>query len=113
MPEFIIDANLPFDLEIWKNENFVFVLKINPFWNDDEIWNYARLNNLVIVTKDKDFILKQVLDGSPPKIVHIKFGNLKLNDFIYRIQFVWNKVEVLLETHTIVNVYLTKVEAIK
>lgn len=46
-----------------------------------EIWDYAKTGNLVIITKDKDFRLKQIMSDFPPKVVHIKFGNLKLKEF--------------------------------
>jgi predicted nuclease of predicted toxin-antitoxin system len=72
MPEFIIDANLPSKISIWENDNFVDVLSINPLWDDNEIWDYAKVNGLTIITKDKDFAVKQILNGSPPKLIHIK-----------------------------------------
>lgn len=110
---YIIDANLPYHVPVWKTEDFVFVLKINPAWDDDEIWNYAKENNMIIVTKDKDFIVKQAVHNVPPKVIHVKFGNLRLKDFIMRIGTVWEEVEHLIQTHTTINIYLTKVEAIK
>lgn len=63
MHEFIIDANLPFKISKWQGDRFVHVLKIDPLWEDNEIWDYARKNNLIIVTKDKDFLLKQLIHG--------------------------------------------------
>ncbi len=111
--EFLIDANLPFNVPVWKHDSFAFVLKINPAWDDDEIWNYAKGEKLTIVTKDKDFLVKQAITGSPPKVVHIKYGNLKLKAFVERIEIVWQEVVVLLQTHTIINIYLNKIEAIK
>lgn len=111
--EFIIDANLPFKVPIWKNERFVFVLDIDPGWDDEQIWRYARETGLTIVTKDKDFLVKQAIAGAPPNVVHIKFGNLKLSAFVSRIQSVWAEVETLLQTHTIINIYLDRIEAIK
>jgi predicted nuclease of predicted toxin-antitoxin system len=110
---YLVDANLPFRVPIWQNSQFAFVLKLNPKWNDEEIWKYDKKNNLVIVTKDKDFLLKQVIAGAPPNIVQVKFGNLKLNEFIKRIETVWPEVESLLQSHTIINIYAKKIEAIK
>lgn len=112
-PLYLIDANLPFNVPVWKDERFVFVLKIDPSWNDEEIWNYAKANSLIIVTKDKDFILKQIAFGVPPKVIHVKFGNLKLNHFIGRIEMVWQEVGQLIEINDTVNIYLNKIEAIK
>ena len=110
---YLIDANLPFRVPVWQGDAFEFVVKIDPAWNDEEIWNYARTNELVIVTKDKDFLVKQAIAGAPPNVVHVKFGNLKLADFISRIEIVWNDVDRLIQTHSTVNIYLNKIEAIK
>lgn len=43
--------------------------------SDQEIWEYAKQNNLVIVTKDEDFNFLVKLYGSPPFVVWIKTGN--------------------------------------
>lgn len=110
---YLIDANLPFHLPVWKTEKFQFVLKINPSWDDEEIWKYAREHELIIVTKDKDFIVKQIAAGVPPKVIHVKFGNLKLKDFTTRINEVWQEVERLIQEYSTVNIYLNKIEAIK
>ena len=113
MPDFLIDANLPAKISIWENERFVHVSNINPSWDDEAIWHYAKTNNLTIVSKDKDFLVYQILKGSLPKIVQIKFGNLKLTDFIAVIEKHWNKLEALLSTHNLINLYSDSIEAIK
>ena len=113
MPEFLIDANLPSKIKIWESERFIHVSAIQPDWNDDDIWEYAKKNNLCIITKDKDFLLYQLANGSPPNVVHIKFGNLKLNQFISIIENCWSEVEELLQHHTLLNIYFDKIEAIK
>ena len=104
MPDFLIDANLPAKISIWENERFVHVSNIDPFWDNEAIWQYAKKNNLVIISKDKDFLFYQLLKGSPPKIVHIKFGNLKLNDFTALIEKYRSRVESLF-THNLINLY--------
>lgn len=110
---YLIDADILFRVPLWQNEAFLFVVKIAPAWDDEEIWAFAKENRLAIVTKDKDFIVKQAIAGAPPNVVHIKFGNLKLADFINRIEAVWGDVKILLQTHTIINIYTDKLEAIK
>lgn len=62
MPDFIVDANLLFRVPCWNNERFVHVLKINPHW-DDEIWAYAKAHRLIIISKNKDFLIKQIQEG--------------------------------------------------
>jgi predicted nuclease of predicted toxin-antitoxin system len=43
--------------------------------SDAEIWEYAKTNGLVIVTKDSDFQDRSVLLGSPPKIIWLRTRN--------------------------------------
>jgi predicted nuclease of predicted toxin-antitoxin system len=43
--------------------------------SDDEIWEYARLNDFAIVTKDDDFNNLSVVRGSPPKVIWLQLGN--------------------------------------
>jgi predicted nuclease of predicted toxin-antitoxin system len=42
---------------------------------DIEIWQYARDNHYMIVTKDADFSEFGLLKGFPPKIIWIRRGN--------------------------------------
>jgi predicted nuclease of predicted toxin-antitoxin system len=43
--------------------------------SDDQVWQYAIANGFVIVTKDEDFHLLNVLRGSPPKVIWLQMGN--------------------------------------
>lgn len=42
---------------------------------DDEVWQYAKENGFVIVSKDSDFSERSVLRGSPPKVIWLRIGN--------------------------------------
>ncbi len=42
---------------------------------DIDIWNYARANGFVIVSKDLDFQQRSLLFGHPPKVVRLRVGN--------------------------------------
>jgi predicted nuclease of predicted toxin-antitoxin system len=54
---------------------------------DREIWNYAKANDLTIVTFDADFFDFASLLGHPPKIVWLRIGNTTTNDLAnYMIQ---------------------------
>ncbi|WP_316797901.1 DUF5615 family PIN-like protein [Pedobacter frigidisoli] len=44
---------------------------------DKEIWNFAKVNDFIIVTQDSDFNDLNSLYGFPPKIIWIRTGNLK------------------------------------
>jgi predicted nuclease of predicted toxin-antitoxin system len=50
--------------------------------DDLQIWDYAKDNNFVIVSKDRDFLQRSVLLGHPPKIVHLTIGNCPVSDII-------------------------------
>lgn len=43
--------------------------------SDDEVWQYARGNGFVIVSKDSDFSQRSSLIGSPPKVIWLRIGN--------------------------------------
>ena len=42
---------------------------------DEQIWEYARAADMVIVTKDEDFQRFSVWRGFPPKVIWIQLGN--------------------------------------
>ena len=43
--------------------------------DDDQVWEYARLNGFAVVTKDEDYNNLSVLRGSPPKVIWLQTGN--------------------------------------
>jgi predicted nuclease of predicted toxin-antitoxin system len=47
---------------------------------DTVIWEYARDNEFLIVTRDADFSELNVLLGFPPKVIWIRMGNCTTND---------------------------------
>lgn len=113
MKKYLIDANLPSKIKIWQSEEFEFVININDEWSDSEIWKYAEANNLTIVTKDADFSHRIMVGNSPPKVIHIKIGNMKLREFESVINKIWKKAEQMSESHKLVNVFLDRIEAIE
>ena len=42
---------------------------------DETVWEYARTNDFMIVSKDSDFQQRSLLYGHPPKIVWLRIGN--------------------------------------
>ncbi len=43
--------------------------------DDDTIWNFARANEYVIVSKDSDFHQRSLVLGFPPKVIWLRCGN--------------------------------------
>jgi predicted nuclease of predicted toxin-antitoxin system len=48
--------------------------------NDLAVWNYARDNDFVVVSKDEDFHQRSFLSGPPPKVVWLRLGNCTTQD---------------------------------
>ena len=43
--------------------------------DDAIIWEYAKTNGFVIVSKDADFHQRSLLYGHPPKFIYLRIGN--------------------------------------
>ena len=112
MARYLIDANLPYYFTLWNNTDFIHVKDLNDSWSDEVIWEYAKTNNLTILTKDVDFSNKILIKGAPPKVVHFKFGNLKITEFHQVIRNIWPEIELLLEGNNLINVYFDRIESI-
>lgn len=61
---------------------------------DDEIWNWAKNNDFVIVTNDDDFNNLSQLYGFPPKIIILRTGN-QSTDFIA--ELFQNRIETIID----------------
>ena len=48
--------------------------------DDLTVWDFARDNDFVIVSKDEDFHQRSFLSGSPPKVVWLRVGNCTTQD---------------------------------
>ena len=76
----IIDAQLSPHLAKWIQD----VLAIETYSakylglrdaSDKEIFDFAKVRNAIVMTKDEDFVKLQSKLGSPPKIIWITCGN--------------------------------------
>jgi len=110
---FLIDANLPYKFHLWNNENFIHVKDIDDEWTDSQIWVYAKINRLTIVSKDTDFSNRIILVDPPPKVIHIKVGNMRMKDFHQFMVSNWEKIVRLSESHKLVNVHRGSISGIK
>ncbi|MDT3738558.1 MAG: DUF5615 family PIN-like protein [Candidatus Kapabacteria bacterium] len=113
MTKFLIDVNLPSNFYLWNSENFIHQIDISKVAKDEEIWNYAKANNLTIITKDSDFSNRILLSEPPPKVIHFKFGNLKIQDFNSYLSKIWNEILEINESCKLVNVFSDHLEGIE
>jgi predicted nuclease of predicted toxin-antitoxin system len=52
------------------------VKTLGPINTDDTlIWEFAKFNDFVIVSKDADFHQRSLLYGHPPKFIYLRIGN--------------------------------------
>lgn len=82
---FLVDAQLPPLLcEILKKEGIksrhVDSLPAGDESSDNEITEYADLNDLIVITKDLDFYYSHMINGEPKKLLLITTGNIKNKD---------------------------------
>ena len=65
--------------DIYPGSNHLFNLNLDTA-EDSFVWQYARDNDFIIVTKDSDFSELSLLRGFPPKVIWIRIGNCTIND---------------------------------
>jgi len=78
---FLIDAQLPRILaeELFKNGHHAIHTRNLPHANhtsDDEIRRIADLEDMVVVSKDNDFVIRHLLHNIPRKILIVSTGNI-------------------------------------
>ena len=112
MKQYIVDANLPYCFSLWQHDEYEHVIDIDPHMKDSAIWQYAKENNLTIITKDADFSDRILLNNPPPRIIHIKFGNMKMKAFHQSITAIWDDVLDMSEEYKLVRVYVDEIEGI-
>ena len=113
MPTYLIDANLPYRFSLWQGPQYVHVFDLNDSWTDLQIWDHARRHDLTIVTKDADFSALAMASEPPPRVVHLRIGNLKFQDLHRLLQDLWPQVRSLSETHRLVTVFRDRIEAVR
>jgi predicted nuclease of predicted toxin-antitoxin system len=112
MVKFLIDVNLPYYFSLWNSGEFIHQNDINDKASDEDIWQYAKTHKLTIITKDVDFSNKILLHKPPPKVIHIRFGNMKMSEFFIVMTKLWDDSIKINETHKLVNVFVDRIEGI-
>lgn len=112
MKGFLFDQNVPSRLEFSPVLPVSSVTVLGPNPTDSQVWEHAKRERLVIVSKDTDFSDRIIVNKPPPWVVHLRFGNLRRREYHALLAKVWPQVETLLQSHKLVNVYADHVEGI-
>ena len=113
MVKFLIDVNLPKKFRFWSGEEYLHLIDVNSEWPDSKVWDFAKARNLTIITKDTDFSQRIIAIEPPPKVIHFRTGNIKIQDFHNFISRHWDEILNYNVNHKLVNVYVDKITAIK
>ena len=113
MARYLVDANLPYYFSVWNTPDFIHVKDLDDTWSDEKIWEYAKTNQLIIITKDSDFSVKALFTETFPKVIHIRFGNLKFSVFHETISKFWKRIDENMDDHKLANVFKDTVEFVK
>ncbi len=75
----LFDENLSFKLPRILSSDFPGSLHVSRCGlkgsPDRDIWEYAKVNSFIIISKDADFYQRSLLYGAPPKLVWLRIGN--------------------------------------
>ncbi|MEB3231305.1 MAG: DUF5615 family PIN-like protein [Leptolyngbyaceae bacterium] len=74
LDENLSDRIIPRIIDLYPGSEHVKTLSLTNT-DDSIIWEYARVNNFVIVSKDSDFHQRSLLYGHPPKFIYLRIGN--------------------------------------
>jgi len=79
--KFLVDNQLPVALSRFLQSQNVTALHVLDVQLDEasdrEIWQYAKLNDLTIISKDEDFSHLSVFDPEGPSLIWVRLGNCR------------------------------------
>jgi predicted nuclease of predicted toxin-antitoxin system len=113
MRGFLFDENLPRVPSLQTSLPVTHALDLGSRLTDSQLWAHAQRNDLAIVTKDADFSQRIVLSVPPPRVVHLRVGNMRGRDFAAWLERIWPQIESAIAAHKLLNVYRDRIEAVK
>ena len=89
----LVDAQLPPELARWistQGHSAAHVADVGLLTaGDREIWEHARQQNAIIVSKDEDFVDRWLVDEHPVGLIWIRRGNCSTNVLLMWLQTLW------------------------
>jgi predicted nuclease of predicted toxin-antitoxin system len=74
LDENLSDRIVPQIVDLYPDSAHVKILALIQS-EDVLIWEYAKANDFVIVSKDSDFHQRSLLYGHPPRFIYLRIGN--------------------------------------
>jgi len=98
--KFLVDNQLPSALSRYLSSRGFDCVHVEDFGlsqaSDIEIWRYAGENELVIVSKDEDFVYLANASKSKAKLVWVRLGNCRTVALLAAIDRAWPRIEAAL-----------------
>lgn len=113
MKGFLFDEHLPARIHFAPSLPITHSNSLGVSPTDTAIWNFAKEHDLAIVSKDTDFSDRIIVSSPPPRVIHLKFGNMRKRRFQALLGRVWPRVEELIRSHKLINVYQDRIEAVE
>ena len=113
MKGYLFDENLPSNIQFTTKFSVTHVSTLGQSLSDTQIWEYATQNDLAIVSKDVDFSDRIIIALPPPRVIHLRFGNMRKNDFHLFLANMWPMIEERIPHHRLINVYIDRIETVK
>jgi len=113
MTGFLFDENLPAVSGLSTKFPVLHVISLGPRLSDSELWKHAKRHDLAIVTKDADFSQRIILASPPPRVVHLRVGNMRRRDFETWLTGCWPQIEKAVKKHKLVNVFRDRIQSIR
>jgi predicted nuclease of predicted toxin-antitoxin system len=85
--KFIVDTQLPHQLAVYLRKNKFDAVHTTDTYQghllqDSQIVDLAITQDRIIISKDSDFFDNYILNGVPPKVLILQFGNIRNKDLI-------------------------------
>lgn len=80
---------------------------------DWALWERAREDHLVIVTQDADFTERMLAQEPPPWVVHVRVGNMRVQEFRDLLDRIWPRIWEALQSHKLVVIYRDRLEFVR
>ena len=96
--KWLVDAQLPPRLCTWLRERGEKSIHVSELENglrlsDENVWQYAKREHLIILTKDRDFFERSLVFGSPPQVIHVIVGNCSNERLFQILDSLWKDVK--------------------